>query len=282
MSLSPLPSLPSHNLSITNLSYSIISTGPFVPAIFAVFTIATGQYVLNTWALNNEKCGYPIDAFVSMALVVCYFFLLVYSWVWLGFTYKVTLPTSKDPYHIIWQFSSMFWVAYAYGILALVSFIVWIIGASILNLGVFCKDTAPRLYAFAVYLNTVYWLGFAIVGAVVVNKIFGDRIKEFLLDAMEEPDQNEMEEKIFRQLFNKYDKEKTGKIDSSNISTFVTEIGIYVPEEDMPGLITSLDTKGDGKITYNKLQAWYKKVSSKADDLPADSEDDKKKRKGKK
>ena len=175
----------------------------------------------------------------------------------------------------------MYWVAGAYGAIGLFSFIVWIVGASILNLGVFCADTAPRLYAFAVYLNTVYWLGFAIVGAVVINKVFGDKIKEFLLDSMDEPNQDEMEEKIFRQLFNKYDKEKTGVIDTSNLSQFVTEIGIYVPEEDLPSLITSLDTKGDGKITYNKPQAWYKKVSAKADDLPADSDNNKSKKKKK-
>ena len=254
-----------------------------MPAIFAVFSIASGQYLINSWdVVYGEECGQPIAIFVELAIVVCYIFLLIYSWVWLGFTHKVYLPTSREPYYITHQFSSMYWVAGMLAAVGVLSFVVWIVGAAILNLGVFCEATAPRLYAFAVYLNTAYWLGFAIVMAVLINKIFGDKIKEFLLDAMDEPNQDEMEEKIFRQLFNKYDKDKSGVIDASDVSSFVTEIGIYVPEEDMPGLITSLDTKGNGKIVYNKLQAWYKKVSAKADDLPADSEDDKKKRNKKK
>lgn len=82
-----------------------------------------------------------------------------------------------------------------------------------------------------------------------------------------------MEEKIFRKKFNEYDKDKGGTLDAKELSSFITDLGIYVPEEDMPGLITSLDTKGDGKITFNKLQAWFKKVNSKADDLPPDMDE---------
>lgn len=257
--------------------------GPFVPAVFAVFTIATGQYLLVTWEnVRQEKCGYAIDVFVILAIVICYFFLITYSWVWLGFNYRIKVPYTKTYYNITYQFSSMYSVAFVYSLLALSSFVVWIFGASTLNLGIFCADTAPTLYAFAVYLNTSYWLGFAIIGAVVIQKVFGDAIKDFLLDAMDEPDQNEQEEKIFRKQFNKYDKDKSGTLDSSQLSDFVTDLGIYIAEEDLPGLITSLDTKGDGKLTFNKLQAWFKKVNATADDLPADKGDSSKKRKGKK
>lgn len=35
--------------------------GPFVPAIFALFTIVTGQLVMNTWNLNGEQCGYALN-----------------------------------------------------------------------------------------------------------------------------------------------------------------------------------------------------------------------------
>merc|ERR1712167_431905 len=97
--------------------------GPFIPAIFAAFTIATGQYLLNTWeAVRGEKCGYPIDVFVSLAIVVCYFLLLIYSWVWLGFNYRIKVPYTKTYYTITSQFSSMYWVAYVYIALAFFSF----------------------------------------------------------------------------------------------------------------------------------------------------------------
>ena len=76
-----------------------------------------------------------------------------------------------------------------------------------------------------------------------------------------------MEEKIFRQKFNDYDKDKSGTIDAKELSDLITDLGIYVPGEDLPGLITTLDTKGDGRITFNKLHAWFLKVNQQADDL---------------
>jgi hypothetical protein len=39
-----------------------------------------------------------------------------------------------------------------------------------------------------------------------------------------------------------------------------------------------LDTKNDGKLTFNKLQAWFKKVNAQADDLPAEGKGRKKKK----
>lgn len=38
--------------------------GPLVPAVFAAFTIATGQIVMNTWKGKDGtefKCGYALD-----------------------------------------------------------------------------------------------------------------------------------------------------------------------------------------------------------------------------
>ena len=46
--------------------------GPFVPAVFAAFTIPTGQYVLATWEpLSGKKvnCDTPLDWFVYLAIV---------------------------------------------------------------------------------------------------------------------------------------------------------------------------------------------------------------------
>lgn len=143
---------------------------------------------MNTWeSVYNEKCNYAINQFVNLAIVVCYTFLLVYSWVWLGFTYRIKVPYTKTFYTITIQFSSLYWVSYAYMAVGSFSFIVWIIGASFLNLGAFCADTAPRLYAFATFLNVVYWLGFAVVCAIVINKVFGDVIKTYIADQLDEP-----------------------------------------------------------------------------------------------
>lgn len=62
---------------------------PLVPAIFAIFIIITGQLILNTW---TGSCGYPLNSFISAAIVLCYMLLLVFSWTYLGDTIKVRLP----------------------------------------------------------------------------------------------------------------------------------------------------------------------------------------------
>ena len=63
--------------------------GPFVPALFAVFTIFYGQILVNTW---EGTCGYALDAFISAAIAVCYIFLLVYMWVFIGTELKIQMP----------------------------------------------------------------------------------------------------------------------------------------------------------------------------------------------
>lgn len=257
----------------------ILLIGPFIPSVFAAISIPIGQYVLATWDLDEtEECDVVLDSFVTLAMVCCYFLLIIYSWVWLGFTYRLKVPYTKTFYTITLQFSSMYWVAGAYVVLGVFSFIVWIFGAYLLNNAILCGSNAPTLYSFAVYLSTIYWLGFTVVALVLINQIFGEEIKAFVKDQMDEPDQNEMEEKIFRKKFNEYDKDKSGTLDAKELSDFITDLGIYVPEEDMPGLVTSLDTKGDGKLTFNKLQAWFKKVNAKADDLPPETDGGKKKK----
>lgn len=51
------------DLKLTKKWAGAIMLGPLVPAIFAVFTIATGQGVLNSWRgkENQFQCGFPLD-----------------------------------------------------------------------------------------------------------------------------------------------------------------------------------------------------------------------------
>lgn len=133
-------------------------------------------------------------------------------------------------------FSNLKWVIGAYMVIAFTSFIIWIIGGALLSFGVFCQITAPSLYAYCSYLVAVYWLGFSIVAVVLVKMKYGDVIATYIANQMEEPDQAELEEKIFRKKFNEYDKESTGTLDKSELSKFITDLGIYVPDEDLPGI----------------------------------------------
>ena len=129
-------------------------------------------------------------------------------------------------------------------------------------------------------LGTSYWLGFSIISVVMIKMLFGERLAAMIAASMEKPDQAELEEKIFVKKFNEYDKDKGGTLDKNELSRFIQDLGIYVPEEDMPGLIATLDSKGDGKISFNKLQAWFRKINSKADDIPAEEVDGANRRRG--
>jgi hypothetical protein len=193
----------------------------------------------------------------------------------MGFKLTWKIPYTTREVTVFAPFTSVKYLAWVYGILGFTSFLIWVVGATLQNLAVFCLKTSPGLYSYTLYLNAVFWLGFCIVALVIIQKQYGAAIAEYIANQMEEPDQAELEEKIFRKKFNEYDTEKNGTIDKDQLAAFITDLGIYISDNDMPGLIQSLDTKGDGKLSFNKLQAWFKKVNSKASDLPASSDDNK-------
>lgn len=190
----------------------------------------------------------------------------------MGFKLKWKIPYTSREVTLFAPFTSVKYLAWVYGILGFTCFIVWIVGASLQNLAFFCIETAPSLYSYTLYLNAVFWLGFCIVALVVIQKEYGEAILAYITSQMEEPNQDELEEKIFRKKFNEYDTEKNGTLNADQLSAFITDLGIYIPENDLPGLIQSLDTKGDGKLSFNKLQAWFKKVNSRANELPAEDD----------
>jgi hypothetical protein len=202
---------------------------------------------------------------------MCYIFLLVYSWSWMGFKLMWKIPYTTREVTLFAPFTSVKYLAWVYGILGFTCFIVWIVGASLQTLSIFCLETSPSLYSYTLYLNAVFWLGFCIVALVVIQKEYGEAIMAYVASQIEEPNQDELEEKIFRKKFNEYDNEKNGTLNGDQLSAFITDLGIYIPENDLPGLIQSLDTKGDGKLSFSKLQAWFKKVNSRANETEDDN-----------
>jgi Ca2+-binding EF-hand superfamily protein len=106
---------------------------------------------------------------------------------------------------------------------------------------------------------------------------YGNQIAAVVADSMKGPNQDELEEQIFLKKFNEYDKQKTGSIPKEKLSEFILDLGIYIPDEEMPSLIEKLDSKGDGLIQFNKLQAWFKQVNAAANDLPSEVADNKSK-----
>ncbi|CAM9653446.1 unnamed protein product [Sphacelaria rigidula] len=66
------------------------------------------------------SCGYPIDGFVSAAVVNSYLLLVVFAWSFLGF--ETTFSISGRKRRFLRPFSSLSFLAFIYFLLFLLSF----------------------------------------------------------------------------------------------------------------------------------------------------------------
>jgi len=215
-------------------------------------------------------------AFIQIVVVVCYMFLLVYTWVFLGDRIIVEIPFTTKKVCVLAPYTDIKWLGGVYLILLITSFIVWIVGSYMLQLSKFCRVTSPLLYSFTLFTVAFYWLGFIIVVIMLFKMKYGQQLIDAVAEQLKEPTEAELEEKIFRKKFNEYDKDKVGTLPRESLPAFLQDLGVYVPDEEMPGLLEKLDSKGDGKIVFNKLQAWFKQVNAQASGLPAELDKSKK------
>jgi len=235
--------------------------GPLVPAIFSLFVIISGEILLR----NNtgEFCGFPLDIFIQAAIAVCYLFLLVYSWIFIGD--RLTIEWDflfKINYTIAVPYQSLKWVMVFYVIISFTSFIVWIVGTALLNSSFLCVATAPKLYAYTLFLVACYWLGFVIIVLSMINIVYGDKIQEFIKTQLTGASQAEMEERIFKKKFLEFDKDKTDQISKDDGPALLMGLGIYVPDEELPALMKSFDPDNSGFIRYEIIYDWFKKMSA--------------------
>ena len=85
--------------------------GPFIPAVFAVFTIVTGMLVVNTW---EGTCGAQLDLILQAMVVVSYLFLFVYTWVFLGDTITMQVPILDKEVVLFRPFRSLKFLIFYY------------------------------------------------------------------------------------------------------------------------------------------------------------------------
>lgn len=251
--------------------------GPLIPSIFAIFIIITGQYLLNTW---QGSCGYPLDTFISLVIVECYFLLIIYSWQYLG--EKITIKFLGRERTILYPFQSMLFLAVVYLIFGVISFIIGCVGLALLKLGIFCIQTAPQLYSYTLFLCAVYWLAFFIIFFYVGKKAFGDAIGGVISAQLKGPSMSELEERIFRKKFNELDKNKTGMIANEDIPKLLDNLGVFVPEDEVAGLIKTFDPSNSGSSKFDAVAAWFKKLNASGDDKGVDGEDSDDEKGGKK
>ena len=232
--------------------------GPFIPAIFALITIFFGHITLNTW---EGTCAYALDGFIGMALFVSYIFLMVYCWVFIGTKVWITIPFAGIGFYILRPFRKLKVLMYWYAFLVILSFFVWVIGSALLDLSVFCESTAPDLYRFASFLVITYWLGFCVIICYLIKKRFGKILRAVFDNARQGPTVEDMEEKIFRKEFKKLDAGKKGSINPDFLPELFRKTGVYIPEEQMSGVIAKVGLNDADELDFYPLLNWFREYN---------------------
>lgn len=204
-------------------------------------------------------------AFVEVEIATCYLFLLVFSWVYLGDTIRISVPSLSIDWVLLVPFQSLKWIMWFYFYLGVMSFIVGIYGAFVLSLATFCKTTAPTLYTFSLFCVVLYWLGLFFSSIYLVNLFFGNSISKFIAEKTREDTMEEVEERIFKKQFQEFDKDNEGKIVRSDMPKILKNLGVFVPEEEVEQLANNFDPENTGFILYQPFANWFKELNKEAE-----------------
>jgi Ca2+-binding EF-hand superfamily protein len=205
-------------------------------------------------------------AFVAAAVAMCYLFLLVFTWVYIGDTLVISWPAMGVEFTLLTPFKSLKFIVIMYMFVGFISFIVWIVGSVLLNLSSFCAATAPGLYNFATFLIGIYWMGFIITGLYMVKFFFGSNIAKMLKESTRASTIDEVEEKIFKAKFQAYDPEKENRIPTDKVPLMLEDLGVFVPEDELSALLQTLDEDETGFIEYKPLLHWFRKLNAELDE----------------
>jgi hypothetical protein len=234
--------------------------------------VLTVNLLLSLCSLSSSHLP-PLVGFVSAALFVCYIFLLVYAWSFFGEKIYLTIPFTGTGFYILKPFSTLKWLIITYALITFISFIIWCVGAQLLSLSIFCANTAPSLYNFTLYLVVTYWLGFFIIGCYLIKLKYGNFIEKYVSAHAQGPSVEDMEERIFRKEFKKYDKKKIGTLPQSLLSEFLVKVAVFIPEEELPNVLSEVGVLGDEEIEFNKLLVWFKAYNVKMNGYGDDDDD---------
>jgi hypothetical protein len=155
-----------------------------------------------------------------------------------------------------------------YVIIWFVSFITVIAGSAFMTGATICSKTAPTLYSYTVFLLVVYWIGFAMMILYLIKLFYGDQIAKTYGDNMREPTVEEVEERMFRKVFVKFDTNKEQKVNRENVPKLLQVLGIYMPDSDLPGMLSELDPEQKGYIPYEVIYKWFREFNRSAEADP--------------
>lgn len=163
--------------------------------------------------------------FISAAIAVCYLFLLVYTWIFLGDTIRLQIQLIGVNIVLLAPFTSLQWLMGFYGVLGITSFVVWCVGSSLLSSASLCITTAPLLFSYATFLIAIYWLGFCIVIIYSIKLFYGDVIAAVIKEQVRPPTMAELEDRVFCKAFADFDKAKENRMANEDVSKLLQALG---------------------------------------------------------
>jgi hypothetical protein len=124
------------NVDFQNKWAGALLLGPFVPAIISLIVIFSGQIVLNAMLREGTRflCEYPLDTFISVQIAMCYLFLVIYSWVYLGDDLYLKISYLEIDWHVLTPFRDLKSLYFWYIFLAVINTIVAIAGTILLGM----------------------------------------------------------------------------------------------------------------------------------------------------
>lgn len=245
--------------------------GPFVPAIFSLLTIFIGHITLNTW---EGSCGFALDGFIGGAMFVCYVFLMVYSWAFLGMKVWCVIPFTGIGFYILKPFSKLKVLMIFYFLVFILSFIVWLVGTVLLDLAVFCESTAPELYRFSTFLVVTYWIGFCVIIMYLIKKRFGKILRAVFDNTRQGPTVEDMEEKIFRKEFKKLDTSGKGSLNPDFLPELFKKTGIYIPEDQLGSVVAKVGLNDKEELDFYPMLNWFREYNYQTSSYANVNEDD--------
>jgi hypothetical protein len=245
--------------------------GGFIPAIFALITIVSGQIILNSY---TGSCGAALPSFISGEVATSYIYLLIFSWVYMGENMSINIPALGVNRVILAPFKSLKWVMGAYLGVGVLSFIFAIVGAIIMSLASFCQSTAPTLYTYSLFLLAVNWIGFFVIAVYLIRLFFGGRIATIIQQTTRTETMQEVESRLFKRKFEEVDTQKEGRVPRDMMNKILEGLGVFVPEDERDQLAKTLDPEDSGFIGYEVFLKWFNELSSEAEDRRGGEADD--------
>ncbi|CAN0150036.1 unnamed protein product [Pylaiella littoralis] len=250
---------------------SVVLLGPLMPSMMAMVIIVVGGAVVKADVIDEAaepSCGYPIDQFLTAAIVNSYLLLVVFAWSFLGFETHFSIRGRKRRF--LRPFTSLSFVALLYSLLFILSAIIWIFGTWAVAKdieGRICSSTVPLLYSFCLALVVIYWVG-VLYGAVgLIRVLFGKKIKSGAQATVEKGKQFaqnrdrekvlEAEQQLVGRKFDARDEEGHGTIDRQQAEELIEELGLGLSSKKLKKAMAELDPGGEGVVWRDDFMAWY-------------------------